>query len=539
MAKELVFANAMRDKMLTGVNTLANAVSVTLGPKGRNVVIDRQYGNPLITKDGVSVARQIVLKDKFENMGAQLVKEIANRANDIAGDGTTTATVLAAAFINEGLKVVNAGLNPMDVKRGIDKVVAATVQNLRQLATPASDLTAIRQVATISANNDEEVGNLIAQAMEKVGNHGIITIEDGTGFADELHVVEGMQFERGYLSPYFVNKPAQFVCEFDNPHILLVDGKVNHLRELLPTLEYIQKQSQSLLILAEEYDPDAQAALTLNAARGTIKVCAVTAPGFGERRKAILKDIAVLTGATVVEAQLGMSLGTVTPEVLGSATKITVAKDSTTIVGGKGAKEAVAQRIDQLKYELSQTTSAYDTEKLNERIAKLSDGVAIVKVGGATEVEMKEKRDRVEDALHATRAAVDEGIVPGGGVALIRASAGLAETLVADNDDQAAGIRLALKVMEAPLRQIVTNCGLEGSVVVDRVRNGAGNFGFNARTEEYGDLLELGIIDPAKVTRVALQNAASIAGLMLTTECMITDEEQEQQAPSQLPPGYM
>lgn len=539
MAKELVFANAMRDKMLTGVNTLANAVSVTLGPKGRNVVIDRQYGNPLITKDGVSVARQIVLKDKFENMGAQLVKEIANRANDIAGDGTTTATVLAAAFINEGLKVVNAGLNPMDVKRGIDKVVAATVQNLRQLATPASDLTAIRQVATISANNDEEVGNLIAQAMEKVGNHGIITIEDGTGFADELHVVEGMQFERGYLSPYFVNKPAQFVCEFDNPHILLVDGKVNHLRELLPTLEYIQKQSQSLLILAEEYDPDAQAALTLNAARGTIKVCAVTAPGFGERRKAILKDIAVLTGATVVEAQLGMSLGTVTPEVLGSATKITVAKDSTTIVGGKGAKEAVAQRIDQLKYELSQTTSAYDTEKLNERIAKLSDGVAIVKVGGATEVEMKEKRDRVEDALHATRAAVDEGIVPGGGVALIRASAGLAETLVADNDDQAAGIRLALKVMEAPLRQIVANCGLEGSVVVDRVRNGAGNFGFNARTEEYGDLLELGIIDPAKVTRVALQNAASIAGLMLTTECMITDEEQEQQAPSQLPPGYM
>ncbi|RIY35609.1 chaperonin GroEL [Psittacicella gerlachiana] len=536
-AKELIFNNEMRVKMFNGVDTLANAVKITLGPKGRNVVIDRKFGAPLITKDGVSVAREIELKDKFENMGAQLVKKVAQDANDLAGDGTTTATVLAQAFIREGLKVVNAGLNPMDVKRGIDKVVAATVANLKDLATPASDNKSIQQVATISANNDEEVGNLIAQAMEKVGNNGVITIEDGTGFNDELVVVEGMQFDRGYLSPYFANRADNATAEFDSPYILLVDGKLNSLREILPILEGVNKQSKPLVIIAEDYESEVLSGLVLNSARGVLKVVAVKAPGFGDRRKAMLQDLGVLTRATVIEEQLGIDLAKAGLEVLGSAKRVVVSKDSTTIIDGAGSAEDIANRVAAIKHELSLTTSEYDIEKLNERIAKLSGGVAVIKVGGATEVEMKEKKDRFDDALSATRAAVAEGVVPGGGVALIRSSANL--NVVADNDEQAAGIRLALKVMEAPLRQIVTNCGLEASVIIDRVRNGEGDFGFNARTETYGNMLEMGILDPAKVTRVALEKAASIATLMLTTECMIVEEDEpEAPAPAGMG-GYM
>ncbi|RIY32142.1 chaperonin GroEL [Psittacicella hinzii] len=535
-AKELVFNNDMRVKMFQGVDTLANAVKITLGPKGRNVIIERKFGAPLITKDGVSVAREIELKDKFENMGAQLVKKVAQDANDLAGDGTTTATVLAQAFIREGLKVVNAGLNPMDVKRGIDKVVAATVANLKDLATPASDNKSIQQVATISANNDEEVGSLIAKAMEKVGNNGVITIEDGTGFQDELVVVEGMQFDRGYLSPYFANRADNATAEFDSPYILLVDGKLNSLREILPILEAVNKQSKPLVIIAEDFESEVLSGLVLNSARGILKVVAVKAPGFGDRRKAMLQDLGVLTRATVIEEQLGIDLTRAGLEVLGSAKRVVVSKDSTTIIDGAGSAEEIANRVAAIKHELSLTTSEYDIEKLNERIAKLSGGVAVIKVGGATEVEMKEKKDRFDDALSATRAAVAEGVVPGGGVALIRSSANL--DIKADNDEQAAGIRLALKVMEAPLRQIVTNCGLEASVIIERVRNGEADFGFNARTETYGNMLEMGILDPAKVTRVALEKAASIATLMLTTECMIVEED-EPEAPAMPGAGYM
>lgn len=536
-AKELIFNNDMRVKMANGVNALANAVRLTLGPKGRNVVIERKFGAPLITKDGVSVAREIVLKDKFENMGAQLVKKVAQDANDLAGDGTTTATVLAQAFIKEGLKVVNAGLNPMDVKRGIDKVVAATVANLKTLATSASDNKSIAQVATISANNDEEVGNLIARAMEKVGNNGVITIEEGTGFQDELVVVEGMQFDRGYLSRYFTNREDNQTTEFDNPYILLVDGKINSLREIYNVLEAVSKASKPLVIIAEDFEADALSGLVLNSARGVLKVVAVKAPGFGDRRKAMLQDMGILTAATVIEEQLGIDLSKAGLEILGSAKRVVVSKDSTTIIDGKGEPAAIATRIQALNHELSLTTSEYDIEKLNERIAKLSGGVAVIKVGGATEVEMKEKRDRFEDALSATRAAVAEGVVPGGGVALIRASSQVKVT--ADNDEQAAGIRLALKVMQAPLRQIVDNCGLEASVVIDKVANGEKNFGFNARTEVYGDMLEMGILDPAKVTRVALEKAASIATLMLTTECMIVEEDEPAEAAHNHSHGYM
>lgn len=534
--KQLAFASQMRSKMLKGVNTLADAVRITLGPKGRNVIIQRAYRAPLITKDGVSVAREITLEDKFEDMGAQLVKEIASRANDVAGDGTTTATVLAHAFVKEGLKVVETGLNPMDVKRGIDKVVAATVDNLKNIAVPCTTNNSIKQVAVISANNDEEVGSLIAKAMEAVGTDGVITIEDGTGFEDELLVVEGMQFDRGYLSPYFVNKAEKAVAEYENPLIMLANMKVKSLREIFPILEAASKQVKPIILIAEDFEPEVVSGLVFNAARGAIKVVAIKAPSFGDRRRELLKDIATVTNATLIESETGLTLEQVELRHLGTAKRVVVAKGTTTIIDGAGSKEAVEQRVGAIKQELEKTTSSYDTEKLKERIAKLSGGVAVIKVGATTEVEMKEKKDRVEDALNATRAAVDEGVVPGGGVALIRCSHNIAQTLQPANDDEAAGIRLALKVMEAPLRQIVENCGLEPSVVVDKVKHGENDFGFNARTEQYCNMLEEGVIDPAKVTRVALQNAASITGLMLTTDCMIVEEDVEQPA-NQAPQG--
>lgn len=528
MSKDIQFGNQMRTSMLRGVDTLANAVKITLGPKGRNVVIQRQYGPALITKDGVTVAKEIQLKNKYEDMGAQLVKEIASRSNDIAGDGTTTATVLAQAFIQEGFKVVHSGLNPMDVKRGIDKVVAQVVKNLKEISKEASTNHDIKQVATISANNDEEVGALIARAMERVGNSGVITIEDGTGFEDDLVVVEGIQFDRGYLSPYFVNRPDSATVEFENPFIFFMDGKLNTLREILPVLEEIQKTGRPLVLIAEDFESEVLAALVLNAARGILKVVAVKSPGFGDRRKAMLKDMAILTGGQVIDNDVGLSVETLGVAALGTAKKVIVSKDSTTIVDGAGEKQAIEDRKSELERELAVTTSQYDIEKLKERLAKLSGGVAIIKVGGATEVEMKEKKDRVEDALHATRAAVDEGVVPGGGIALIRASQNL--DIKGDNEDQTAGIRLALRVMEAPLRQIVQNCGLEASVIVANVKDKDVNYGFNARTEEYGDMFAMGILDPTKVTRAALQNAASIAGLMLTTECMIVEHDDHNKA---------
>lgn len=540
--KDLAFGLEMRNKMLKGVNTLASAVKLTLGPKGRNVVIQREYGRPVITKDGVSVAEQIQLKDHYENMGATLVKEIASRANDAAGDGTTTATVLASAFINEGFKLVNAGLNPMDIKRGIDKVVAQVVVNLEELSTPANNPKAIEQVATISANNDTEVGALIAKAVASVDDPSVITSEEGTGFHDELITVKGMQFERGYLSPYFVNNPKNQSCVFENPNILIVDQKINHLKEIYPVLEIANKSKAPLFIIAQDYDDNALAPLILNAVQGRIKVCAIKAPGFGQRRSAILQDLAILTNGVVVDSATFPTMQTNPQGLLGSAGKVVITKDSTTIIDGRGSKEAIANRIAELHKEKDESVSEYDTEKLLQRIARLSGGVAVIKVGGATEVEMKEKSDRVVDALSATRAAIAEGVVPGGGLALIRASQNI--DLKAANDDEAAGIRLALKVMEAPLRQIVTNCGLEASVVVNKVREAQGNIGFNAATEEYGDLFSMGILDPTKVTRVALQNAASIAGLMLTTECMIAfAEEDEKEATNNnmgaYPPGYM
>lgn len=528
MSKDIQFGNQMRASMLRGVDILANAVKITLGPKGRNVVIQRQYGPALITKDGVTVAKEIQLKNKYEDMGAQLVKEIASRSNDIAGDGTTTATVLAQAFIQEGFKVVHSGLNPMDVKRGIDKVVAQVVKNLKAISKEASTNNDIKQVATISANNDEEVGALIARAMERVGNSGVITIEDGTGFEDDLVVVEGIQFDRGYLSPYFVNRPDSASVEFENPYIFFMDGKLTSLREILPVLEEVQKTGRPLVLIAEDFESEVLAALVLNAARGILKVVAVKSPGFGDRRKAMIKDMAILTGGQVIDNEVGLSVETLGVAALGTAKKVLVTKDSTTIVDGAGNKAAIDDRKAEIERELEVTTSQYDIEKLKERLAKLSGGVAIIKVGGATEVEMKEKKDRVEDALHATRAAVDEGVVPGGGIALIRASQNL--DVQGDNEDQTAGIRLALRVMEAPLRQIVQNCGLEGSVIVANVKDKDVNFGFNARTEEYGDMFEMGILDPTKVTRAALQNAASIAGLMLTTECMIVEHDDQNKA---------
>ncbi|HDZ3634518.1 TPA: chaperonin GroEL [Mannheimia haemolytica] len=526
--KDVKFGNDARVKMLKGVNILADAVKVTLGPKGRNVVLDRAYGAPTITKDGVSVAREIELEDKFENMGAQMVKEVASKANDAAGDGTTTATVLAQAIVNEGLKAVAAGMNPMDLKRGIDKAVAAVVEELKAISKPCETSKEIEQVGTISANSDSTVGQLIAQAMEKVGKEGVITVEDGTGLEDALDVVEGMQFDRGYLSPYFINKPEAGTVELENPYILLVDKKVSNIRELLPVLEGVAKAGKPLLIIAEDIEGEALATLVVNTMRGIVKVAAVKAPGFGDRRKAMLQDIAILTAGTVISEEIGMELEKATLEELGQAKRVVISKDNTTIIDGIGDETQIKGRVAQIRQQIEDSTSDYDKEKLQERVAKLAGGVAVIKVGAATEVAMKEKKDRVDDALHATRAAVEEGIVPGGGVALVRAANKVADTLKGDNEEQNVGIKLALRAMEAPLRQIVANAGEEASVVARNVKEGSGNYGYNAGTEQYGDMLEMGILDPTKVTRSALQFAASIAGLMITTECMITDLPKEE-----------
>lgn len=525
-AKDVKFGNDARIKMLEGVNVLADAVKVTLGPKGRNVVLDKSFGAPTITKDGVSVAREIELEDKFQNMGAQMVKEVASQANDAAGDGTTTATVLAQAIIAEGLKAVAAGMNPMDLKRGIDKAVIAAVEALKELSVPCADTKAIAQVGTISANSDSTVGNLIAEAMEKVGRDGVITVEEGQALQDELDVVEGMQFDRGYLSPYFVNNQEAGSVDLESPFILLVDKKVSNIRELLPTLEAVAKASRPLLIIAEDVEGEALATLVVNNMRGIVKVAAVKAPGFGDRRKAMLQDIAVLTAGSVISEEIGLELEKVVLEDLGQAKRVTITKETTTIIDGAGEETIISGRVTQIRQQIEDATSDYDKEKLQERVAKLAGGVAVIKVGAATEVEMKEKKDRVEDALHATRAAVEEGVVAGGGVALIRAASKVVN-LEGDNEEQTVGIRLALRAMEAPLRQIVKNAGEEDSVVANNVRAGEDNYGYNAATGVYGDMIEMGILDPTKVTRSALQFAASVAGLMITTEAMITDKPQD------------
>lgn len=523
MAKDVNFGASAREKMIAGVNVLADAVKVTLGPKGRNVVIDKSFGAPAITKDGVSVAKEIELEDKFENMGAQLVREVASKTNDVAGDGTTTATVLAQAILAEGMKSVAAGMNPMDLKRGIDKATRAAVEQIHALSTPANDDKAIAQVGSISANSDVKIGELISEAMQKVGKKGVITVEEGSGFEDALEVVEGMQFDRGYISPYFANKQDSLTCEFDNPLILLVDKKISNIREIVPLLEKVMQTSRPLLIVAEDVENEALATLVVNNLRGGLKTCAVKAPGFGDRRKAMLQDIAVLTGGVVISEEVGLSLESAEVAHLGTAKKVTVGKENTVIVDGAGDKADIDARVESIRRQAEEATSDYDKEKLQERVAKLSGGVAVIKVGAATETEMKEKKDRVDDALHATRAAVEEGVVPGGGVALVRALAALTE-LKGDNDDQNAGINILRRAMEAPLRQIVANAGDEASVIVNEVKNGSGNYGYNAATGEYGDMLEMGILDPAKVTRSALENAASVAGLMLTTEVMITEK---------------
>ena len=521
-SKDVLFANEARAKMLTGVNILADAVKVTLGPKGRNVVLDKSHGAPTITKDGVSVAKEIELLDKFENMGAQMVKQVASKANDAAGDGTTTATVLAQSLINEGLKAVAAGMNPMDLKRGIDKATSAAVEKLQEMSKPCSDKASITQVGTISANSDRAIGEIIAEAMEKVGRNGVITVEEGQALQNELSVVEGMQFDRGYLSPYFITNQDAGQVELDNPYLLLVDKKVSNIRELLPTLEAVSKEGRSLLIIAEDVEGEALATLVINNMRGIVKVAAIKAPGFGDNRKAMMEDIAVLTSGTVITHDLGLELEKVTLEQLGSAKKVTVSKDATTIVGGAAEMSAIQDRVATIEKQIELTSSQYDKEKLQQRIAKLSGGVAVIKIGAATEVEMKEKKDRVDDALSATRAAVEEGIVAGGGVALTKIAHELSG-LKGENEDQNVGIRVALRAMQEPLRQIAINAGDEGSVVVNAVQVGNENYGYNAATGEYGDMIELGILDPAKVTRSALQFASSIAGLMITTEAMITD----------------
>ena len=525
-AKEVRFGIDARNKMLNGVNILANAVKVTLGPKGRNVILEKSFGSPTITKDGVSVAKEIELEDRFENMGAQMVKEVASKANDEAGDGTTTATVLAQAIVVEGLKSVAAGMNPMDLKRGIDKAVIAAVAELKKLSTECADSKAIAQVGTISANSDEIVGQIIAEAMEKVGKEGVITVEEGQALHNELDVVEGMQFDRGYLSPYFMNNQENGTVELDAPYILLVDKKVTNIRELLPTLEAVAKASKPLLLIAEDVEGEALATLVVNNMRGIVKIAAVKAPGFGDRRKAMLQDIATLTGGTVISEEIGLELEKVQLEDLGTAKRIVITKDNTTIVDGAGDQESIQGRCNQIRAQIEDSSSDYDKEKLQERLAKLAGGVAVIKVGAATEVEMKEKKARVEDALHATRAAVEEGVVPGGGVALVRAAAALVD-LTGDNEDQTLGIKLALRAMEAPLRQIASNAGAEASVVTNAVKNGTGNFGYNAANDTYGDMIEMGILDPTKVARSALQFAASIASLMITTEAMVAEAPKE------------
>lgn len=521
-AKELRFAADARNLMMAGVNKLAEAVKITLGPKGRNVILEKSFGAPTITKDGVSVAKEVELKDKFENMGAQMVKEVASQTSDEAGDGTTTATVLAQAMLIEGLKAVAAGMNPMDLKRGIDKAVHTAVEALKKLSKPCADTKSIAQVGTISANADQAIGSIIAKAMEKVGKEGVITVEDGSGLDNELEIVEGMQFDRGYLSPYFINNQQNMSCELENPYILLVDKKISNIRDMLPVLEGVAKAGKSLLIIAEDVEGEALATLVVNTIRGIVKVCAVKAPGFGDRRKAMLQDIAILTSANVISDEVGLSLESAKLDDLGSAKRVQVTKDNTTIIGGTGKAKEIQARVTQIRAQIEETSSDYDREKLQERVAKLAGGVAVIKVGAATEIEMKEKKARVEDALHATRAAVEEGVVPGGGVALIRALSSLKD-LKGDNHEQNMGIAIVRRAMEWPLRQIVANAGAEPSVIVDKIASNKGNFGYNAATGEFGDMIEMGILDPTKVTRTALQNASSIAGLMITTECMIAE----------------
>ena len=537
-AKEVRFSDDARQRMFKGVNILANAVKATLGPKGRNAVLEKSFGAPTVTKDGVSVAKEIELKDKFENMGAQMVKEVASNTSDEAGDGTTTATVLAQAIIREGLKAVSSGRNPMDVKRGIDKGVAAAVEELKKLAKPCKDSKAIAQVGTISANSDESIGKTIADAMEKVGKEGVITVEEGSGLDNELEVVEGMQFDRGYLSPYFINSQQNQTAELDKPYILLVDKKISNIRELLPLLEGIAKAGRPLLVVAEDVEGEALATLVVNNIRGILKVAAVKAPGFGDRRKAMLQDIAILTGGTVISDEVGLSLEKATLNDLGEAKKIVVEKENTTIIDGAGKQADIKARVESIRQQIEEATSDYDKEKLQERVAKLSGGVAVIKVGAATEMEMKEKKARVEDALHATRAAVEEGVVPGGGVALIRVQKAVEKTET-KNEDQHVGVRILARAIEEPLRQIVDNAGEDAAVVLNRVKEGKGAFGYNAATGEYGDMIDLGILDPAKVTRLALQNSASVAGLLLTTEVMVAEAPKEEEHGHAMPPGGM
>ncbi|MAM56906.1 MAG: chaperonin GroEL [Salinicola sp.] len=522
-AKQVKFSDDARKRMARGVNVLADAVKATLGPKGRNVVLEKSFGSPTVTKDGVSVAKEIELKDKFENMGAQMVKEVASKTSDAAGDGTTTATVLAQSIVNEGLKGVAAGMNPMDLKRGIDKAVVEAVKHIQALSVPCTDAKAIAQVGTISANGDARIGEIIAEAMEKVGKEGVITVDEGRGFEDELEVVEGMQFDRGYLSPYFVTNQDTMAVELEDPYLLLVDKKVSNIRELLPVLEAVAKAGKPLAIIAEDIEGEALATLVVNNMRGIVKVAAAKAPGFGDRRKAMLQDIAILTGGTVISEEVGLSLEQANLDHLGSAKRITMSKENTTIIDGAGVESDIESRVAQIRAQIEETSSDYDREKLQERVAKLAGGVAVIRVGAATEFEMKEKKARVEDALHSTRAAVEEGVVPGGGTAMVRVLT-LIQGLTGDNEDQTHGIAIALRAMESPLRQIVTNAGEEASVIVNRVKEGEGNFGYNAQTGEYGDLFEMGVLDPAKVTRTALQSAASVAGLMITTEAMVAED---------------
>jgi chaperonin GroEL len=537
-AKEVRFGDDARSRMVRGVNILANAVKATLGPKGRNAVLEKSFGAPTVTKDGVSVAKEIELKDKFENMGAQMVKEVASNTSDEAGDGTTTATVLAQAIIREGLKAVASGRNPMDIKRGIDKAVIAATEEIKKLSKPCKDNKAIAQVGTISANSDESIGKTIAQAMEKVGKEGVITVEEGSGLQNELDVVEGMQFDRGYLSPYFINQQASQTVELEKPFILLVDKKISNIREMLPVLEGVAKSGRPLLVIAEDVEGEALATLVVNNIRGILKVAAVKAPGFGDRRKAMLQDIAILTGGTVISDEVGLQLEKATLNDLGEAKKIVVEKENSTIIDGAGKASDIKARIESIRQQVEEATSDYDKEKLQERVAKLSGGVAVIKVGAATEIEMKEKKARVEDALHATRAAVEEGVVPGGGVALIRALKAL-DKLEGANEDQTVGIRILARSIEEPLRQIVENAGEDAAVILNQVRSGKGSYGYNAATGEYGDMLEFGILDPAKVTRLALQNAASVAGLLLTTEVMIAEAPKDEHDHAHPAPGGM
>ena len=528
-AKDVKFSDEARQRMVAGINILADAVKVTLGPKGRNVVLEKAFGAPTVTKDGVSVAKEIELEDKFENMGAQMVKEVASQTSDVAGDGTTTATVLAQAIVREGMKAVAAGMNPMDLKRGVDKAVIAAVEELKKLSQPCSDTKAIAQVGTISANADENIGHIISEAMEKVGKEGVITVEEGSSLENELDVVEGMQFDRGYLSPYFVTNQQNMQAELEDPFVLLHDKKVSNIRDLLPVLEGVAKSGKPLLIVAEDVEGEALATLVVNSIRGIVKVCAVKAPGFGDRRKAMLQDIAILTGGQVISEEVGMSLEKATLDDLGSAKRILISKENTTIIDGAGSSTEIEARVNQVRAQIEEATSDYDKEKLQERVAKLAGGVAVIKVGAATEVEMKEKKARVEDALHATRAAVEEGVVPGGGVALLRARGAIAG-LKGDNHDQNTGVDIARRAMEEPLRQICSNAGDEASVILNKVVEGKSNFGYNAATGEYGDMLEMGILDPTKVTRSALQNAASVAGLIITTEAMVAERPKEEAA---------